>query len=128
MDSNEQLGRRFREAWIAGVRKYFPGEPKAGYVAPWEEMGAWEQRAATTVWKRTAAFVNAGLPSCRLTPEQGGRYVSEAWNVEVFRNVENPKPSYVSNWDDLPEWQRRTDIDIYATIERTIVGSAAEDA
>ncbi|CAG6396533.1 hypothetical protein NMG29_25195 [Streptomyces cocklensis] len=30
-------GRVFREAWITGVQKHFPGEPKAGYVAPWEE-------------------------------------------------------------------------------------------
>ncbi len=30
-------GRVFREAWIEGVRKHYPGEPKAGYVAPWEE-------------------------------------------------------------------------------------------
>ena len=44
----EQDGRRFREAWIAGVRKHFPGEPKAGYVAPREDTPEWEREAAAT--------------------------------------------------------------------------------
>jgi hypothetical protein len=38
--ANEQ-GRVFREAWIAGVTKYFPGEPKPGYVTPWEDTPEW---------------------------------------------------------------------------------------
>jgi hypothetical protein len=29
--SETEGARRFREAWIAGVRKHFPGEPKPGY-------------------------------------------------------------------------------------------------
>ena len=46
----EQDGRRFREAWIAGVRKHFPGEPKAGYVAPREDTPEWEREAAATTF------------------------------------------------------------------------------
>ena len=26
-------GRIFREAWIAGMKRHYPGEPKPGYVA-----------------------------------------------------------------------------------------------
>jgi hypothetical protein len=50
--ANEQ-GRVFREAWIAGVTKYFPGEPKPGYVTPWEDTPEWERRAAAAVHDNT---------------------------------------------------------------------------
>lgn len=33
--SQSEGARLFREAWITGVRKHFPGEPKPGYVTPW---------------------------------------------------------------------------------------------
>lgn len=121
MHTDEIFGRRFRDAWIAGVKKYFPGEPKHGYIAPWEEMAEWEKNAAIAVYKRAKTFIQDGpkLPS----REQGGRYISEAWNVEVFRNIERPKPNYVTNWDELPEWQQQTDMDIYTIIEEfTLAG------
>jgi hypothetical protein len=43
-----ESGRIFRGAWIAGVDKYYPGEPKPGYVAPWEEMPDWERESAAS--------------------------------------------------------------------------------
>ncbi|MCE3031704.1 hypothetical protein [Streptomyces sp. CMSTAAHL-2] len=33
---NTEDARLFREAWIAGVRRHFPGESKAGYVTQQE--------------------------------------------------------------------------------------------
>jgi hypothetical protein len=30
-------GQVFRQAWIDGVRAHYPGDPKPGYVAPWEQ-------------------------------------------------------------------------------------------
>ncbi len=30
-------GRTFREAWIAGVNKHYPGQPKPGYIASWAD-------------------------------------------------------------------------------------------
>ena len=116
MDQDERFGRSFREAWTEGVRKYFPGEPKQSYVVRWDEMPEWERNAAIAVHKRAAAFILAG--GGEISPEQGGRYISEAWNVEVFRNIENPKPNYVTDWDNLPEWQRLTDIDIFLAIRK----------
>ena len=35
--ATDEAGRVFREAWITGVRKHFPGEPKPGYVTPWDD-------------------------------------------------------------------------------------------
>ena len=112
-------GRFFREQWIAGVRKYYPGTIKPGYIAPWEEMQGWEQQAAIAVNEQVRAFIRAGYEqgSARLTREQGGRLVSALWNVEVYRNYpEKPKPSYVAPYDELPKWQQETDADIYAAI------------
>lgn len=54
---NIQGGRFFRQAWIAGVRRYFPGEPKSGYVAPWEDMASWEQQSARAVYEQVQQFV-----------------------------------------------------------------------
>ena len=32
--NREEEGRFFRDAWIAGVRQYYPGTPKSGYITP----------------------------------------------------------------------------------------------
>ncbi|MFJ9442535.1 hypothetical protein ACIRRH_11765 [Kitasatospora sp. NPDC101235] len=45
-------GRIFREAWIAGVRKHFPGDPKPGYIAPWEDTPPWERASAAAKWQQ----------------------------------------------------------------------------
>ena len=42
-------GRIFRDAWIAGVKRHYPGEPKAGYIAPWDETPDWERASAAAV-------------------------------------------------------------------------------
>ncbi|MBT2878558.1 hypothetical protein HET66_11760, partial [Streptomyces sp. McG6] len=49
--------RLFREGWIAGVRRHFPGEPKAGYVTPWEGTPEWEREAAGAVCAQVRQFV-----------------------------------------------------------------------
>jgi hypothetical protein len=121
MLDQEAGGRYFREAWIAGVTRHFPGTPKSGYIVPWDEMGEWEQKAAIAVYAKTQAFILAGLHGNKHpTPEQGGRFISETWNVQVYRHIPNPKPGYVADWEDLPEWQRKTDMDIYSAIEAEV--------
>jgi hypothetical protein len=125
----ERDGRRFRAAWIKGVQKHFPGTPKPGYISPWEEMASWEQKAASAVYGKVRELIRAGLqhePPVRLMGEQGGRYVSEAWNVQVFRHIPNPKPSYVADWENLPEWQRATDMEIFVDIEMAALEELAQ--
>lgn len=120
----ELYGRRFRASWIKGVQKHFPDVPKPGYISPWEEMPEWEQKAASAVYGKVRDLILVGLrhdPQTRLVAEQGGRFVSEAWNVQVYRYIENPKPGYVADWENLPEWQRLTDIDIFADIEVAVL-------
>lgn len=117
----EKGGRFFREQWIAGVKKHYPGTAKPGYIAPWEGMQMWEQQAALSVYEQVRAFVHAGYQPeniVHLSREQAGRLVSALWNGEVYRNYpEKPKAGYVAPYDELPAWQQETDADIYAAIE-----------
>jgi hypothetical protein len=53
----EEPGRIFREAWISGVKKYYPGEPKPGYITPWDETPEWERQAAAAVCRQVRDFI-----------------------------------------------------------------------
>jgi hypothetical protein len=120
LDQTED-GRLFRTAWIKGVTQHYPGTPKPGYISPWEDMPEWERHAASAVFAKTRAFILAnGQPST----EQGGRFIAEAWNVQVYRHIEKPKSGYVADWEDLPEWQRKTDIDIFSAIKDVVLQEA----
>lgn len=115
----DEQGRLFREAWIAGVRKHYPGEPKPGYVAPWEDTPLWEKQAAGAVCRQVADFVAvSGGATANLTREQKGRFVALCWIAQIHKHIPDPKPSYVADWDALPEWQQQTDADIFERIER----------
>lgn len=50
-------GRAFREAWIAGVTRHYPGKPKVSYVTPWEETPEWERESAAAVYNQVRAFI-----------------------------------------------------------------------
>ncbi|MEU3197109.1 MULTISPECIES: hypothetical protein [unclassified Streptomyces] len=113
-------GRVFREAWIAGVTKHYPGEPKPGYVTPREETPEWEREAAAAVYGQVRDFIRVSAGhATRLTREQKGRFVATCWTAQMFKHFENPKPGYVADWADLPGWQQETDADIFERIERT---------
>ncbi len=55
--AGDEQGHIFREAWIAGVKKHYPGEPKPGYIGPWDEMPEWEQQSATAVFSQVHEFI-----------------------------------------------------------------------
>jgi hypothetical protein len=114
-------GRFFRAAWITGVNTHFPGTPKAGYVSPWEEMVEWEQQAAIAVYEQVAQFVRlcAGQTK-RLNREQRGRFVALCWIGQIYRHFDEPKESYVADWDALASWQQETDADIFSAIETNV--------
>ncbi|MFD7069332.1 hypothetical protein ACFV97_19125 [Streptomyces sp. NPDC059913] len=113
-------GRIFREAWIDGVNKHYPGEPKPGYVTSWEGTPEWERAAAAAVCGQVRDFIAvSGGHAARLTREQKGRFVAICWTAQMFQHFEDPKPGYVADWADLPAWQQETDADIFEHIERT---------
>jgi hypothetical protein len=115
----EEHGRTFREAWISGVRRHFPGEPKAGYVAPWEETPDWERQAAAAVWEQVSQLIDiSGGATAKLTREQKGRFVAICWITQIYKHFPDPKPAYVADWDQLPSWQQQTDADIFEHIEQ----------
>lgn len=120
---DEKPGRIFREAWIAGVKKHFPGEPKPGYITPWDETPEWERRAAANTFAIVREFIeNTGQQGIgRLSRAQRGRFVALCWIGQIYAAFDDPKPSYVADWEDLPEWQRQTDSDIFDAIEHHII-------
>jgi hypothetical protein len=116
---DDDRGRIFREAWIAGVTKHFPGTPKPGYITPWEETPDWERASASAVYDQIVAFIEVtDGAAAKLTREQRGRFVALCWIGQIYRSFPDPKPSYVADWDDLPEWQRETDAGIFDAIEQ----------
>ena len=120
----ETRGRLVRAAWIAGVKSYFPGEPKAGYIAPWEEMPDWERAIVVALYDQARGVILAGGNDgqrVRLTPEQGGRLVRIIWVQQVYRHFPEPKESYVQAWEQMPEWERQTDTDMFAAIEAAVL-------
>ena len=117
-------GRIFRDAWIAGVTKHYPGEPKPGYIAPWEDTPDWERASATAVYDQIRAFIEiSDGNTAKLTREQRGRFVATCWIGQIYKHIPNPKPGYVADWDQLPAWQQETDADIFDTIEQQTTAS-----
>jgi hypothetical protein len=115
-----QQGQVFREAWIAGVRKYYPGEPKPSYITPWDETPDWERASAAAVYDQVRAFVAAtDGHTNRLTRAQRGRFVAVCWIGQIYKHIPDPKAAYVADWDNLPDWQQQTDADIFDHIEQT---------
>ena len=112
-------GQVFREAWIAGVKQHFPGEPKPGYVTPWDETPDWERASAAAVYNQVRAFIEAtDGQTAKLSRDQKGRFVALCWIGQIFKHIPEPKPAYIADWDDLPSWQQETDADIFEQIER----------
>ncbi len=113
-------GRIFREAWIAGVKRYYPGEPKPGYVTPWEETPEWERQSAAAVYEQVRAFVETSDGNtAKLTREQKGRFVAICWTAQIYKHIPDPRPAYVADWSAFSEWQRETDADIFEAIEQS---------
>ncbi|MCS0636102.1 hypothetical protein NX801_10590 [Streptomyces sp. LP05-1] len=111
--------RLFREAWTSGVRQHFPGEPKPGYVTPWEDMPQREREAAGPVFHQVRQFIEVSDGhTSRLSREQKSRFVATCWTAQMLKHFEDPKPGYVADWPDLPTWQRETDADIFEAIEK----------
>ncbi|MFI1930878.1 hypothetical protein [Streptomyces sp. NPDC020330] len=116
--SQTEGARLFREAWIAGVLQHFPGEPKAGYVTPWDDTPQWEREAAGAVYAQVRQFVEvSGGRTSRLSREQRGRFVAICWTAQMFKHFADPKPGYVADWADLPAWQQQTNADIFDAVE-----------
>jgi len=119
---DEQKGRLFRTAWIAGVTTYYPETPKESYIAPWEAMAQWEQESASAVYEQVAQFISLTKgQTSHLNREQKGRFVCLCWIGQIFTHIPNPKSSYVADWEQLPTWQRETDSDIFETIENELL-------
>lgn len=111
-------GKRFREAWIAGVRKHYPGEPKAGYVTPWDDTPDWERQSAAAVYQLVTQLIQVSNGAARrLQRVQKSQFVAACWTAQIYLRIPDPKPSYVAAWEALPPWQQEVDADIFEAIE-----------
>jgi hypothetical protein len=121
MADDDAGGRLFREAWIAGVKKYLSDNPKPSYIVAWDGMAAWEKSAASTVFYQVKTFLEVtDGAAAKLDRQQKGRFVALCWTGQVWRHFEDPKPAYVADWDELPGWQQDTDADIFEWIARKV--------
>lgn len=129
VSNDDHGGRVFREAWIAGATAYYPGTPKDGYIAPWEDMPDWEQASAAAVYGQVVAFLElTRKAAARLSPELKGQFVAICWIGQILARIPDPKPGYIAPWEQLPEWQKKTDLGIFEAIERRVEVSGSTAA
>jgi hypothetical protein len=57
-------------------------------------------------------------PHGQAEPRAEGPFVALCWIAQIYKHIPDPKPSYVADWDDLPQWQQETDADIFERIEQ----------
>jgi hypothetical protein len=116
----EQGYRLTRQAWIDGVNEFHPA-PREAYILPWEKMSSWEQEAVRSLYHQVRDILLPGLKQgIQIPREHGGYLVSAIWNVLMFQLLHDPKPSYVKHFNDLDEWQQKTDIKMFEAIESAV--------
>jgi hypothetical protein len=104
---------------VEGIRRHYPGTPKDGYVAAWPDMPDWERESAEAVAEQVAHFVAVSRGSTTsLTRDQRSQFIATCWIAQIHRHLADPKPSYVTPWEELPSWQRETDADIFDALEQ----------
>lgn len=52
----------------------------------------------------------------KITRDEGGKAVREAWVNYVRETVAEPKPSHVAPWEELSEWDKEADRRIYDAV------------
>ncbi|MEV0246841.1 hypothetical protein AB0H76_09670 [Nocardia sp. NPDC050712] len=88
-------------------------------IAPWEQTPDWEKASASAVYRQIAAFIATTDGACaKLSREQRGRFVALCWTAQIYKHFPDPKPSYVADWEQLLDWQKQTDADIFDAVER----------
>jgi hypothetical protein len=126
---DDHAGKVFREAWITGVTTHYPGTPKDSYITPWEDTPDWERASAAAVYGQVVDFIERTQnAAARLSPELKGQFVAICWIGQILARVPDPKPGYIAPWDQLPEWQKKTDIGIFEAIERRVEASESTAA
>ncbi|MGW5727771.1 hypothetical protein [Nocardia beijingensis] len=54
--------------------------------------------------------------AARLSPELKGQFVAICWIGQILARIPDPKPGYIAPWEQLPEWQKKTDLGIFEAI------------
>jgi hypothetical protein len=107
---------------------WLPGEQRT-------QEPIWVARSMVRLWPsrvsvpmvtkdRSSVWCHGGATSY-LSREQKGRFIATCWTAQVYKHIPDPKPAYVADWPDLPDWQQQADADIFEHIERDGAGSPA---
>jgi hypothetical protein len=89
---DHRAGRTFREAWIQGVKRHYPGVPKPGHIAAWEQTPEWERESAAAVHGQVRAFLEAtGGQARRLSRAQKGQFVAVCWAGQILARIREPQ-------------------------------------
>ena len=75
------------------------------------------------MYDQVRAFVETSDGTTKLSRDQRGRFVATCWIAQIYKHIPDPKPGYVPDWDDLPEWQQQTDSDIFDTVEQHVTST-----
>lgn len=78
----------------------------------------WERSSAAAVHDQVRHFIEGSNGAAsKLSRTQKGRFVALCWIAQIYRHFPDPRPAYVADWEDMPEWQRETDADIFEAIQ-----------
>lgn len=86
-------------------------------------MPSWERESASAVYEQVRAFIEStDRAASKLSRAQKGCFVALCWIGQIYKHFPDPKPNYVADWADLPQWQQLTDIEIFEHIEKELLG------
>jgi hypothetical protein len=123
----KEPGQLLREAWIAGVIEHYPGPPPPRYITPWGKLQQWERDCAATVESKCRlTFSTFREEIATMSDQERGEHIAIAWTTEIRLRVRNPKPTYLTPWEELPEWQQKTDIGIFYAIENAALDQSPD--
>lgn len=67
-----------------------------------------ERESAAAVYNQVRAFIDAtDGATAKLTRSQKERFVALCWIGQIFKHFPGPKAAYVTDWYDLPSWQKK---------------------
>jgi hypothetical protein len=114
----------FHDAFVAGLKKHFPGTPKDSYILPWQDTPDWERRGAAAVYEQVKAFIIAADGyTTKLTRDQKSQFVAICWIAQMYKQFDGgPKASHVADWSELAQWHKETDADVFEQIEQRVRG------
>jgi hypothetical protein len=73
------------------------------------------------LYSHTQATIPPTLQASKeIPPEHGGYLVCSIWNILVLQLLDAPKASHIKHFNELDEWQQKTDIKMFEAIRDSV--------